>query len=614
MFSNSRLFAKILATTILIMFFLPTFAVKAVQTEAIQIEIIYAPEAGSYLVTLIDQFNIDACQKGNIPGTSQKLPQPICISGISGSSGDIAEQLINNIDSPNPTITPTIFNPSVTHWLDLVNHRTGKNIFDFNENVITTANAAVVIAIWESRLNALKDVHGPNIGWTELLALMNNSSGWCAYPLSSSFSSSCRQVIYYGHTNPKISSTGLSTLIAEYYAGAFINGINISPLTSIEVSNPAIQQVVREIQDSVRHYAPRTTELKDYLPLGPDFLDFVALEENDLIAINNNQTPFTPYPNDKLVALYPKEGTFMHQHPMGILNAPWVDPNEQVAARIFIDFILSPIGQSEITNAGFRPADLIQPPGPLYTSRYGVEAKLPKLFMTPDASVIFAMQSNWSLVKRQAEVALVVDTSKSMDGGKIQRVQQAVTTLLASLDSTTNLGLITFDNVARVTVPIGAVSSVTSLVQNNIAINPNSTYTALFDAIKLALETINQPSSTPIRNSCPLKIIIVLSDGKDSGQGIGKTELLKLIDADQNSKCPSVIMPIAYGDPSVAVSNSNGVNLAVLTDVAYWSNTVLPSLDDNRINKVINPSNPDDLCKVMLILGGFTAPDQQTVC
>ncbi len=46
-------------------------------------------------------------------------------------------------------------------------------------------------------------------------------------------------------------------------------------------------------------------------------------KENDLIAINRGLTDYGT-PPEKLVALYPKEGTFWHEHPFGIPNASWV--------------------------------------------------------------------------------------------------------------------------------------------------------------------------------------------------------------------------------------------------------------------------------------------------
>src|SRR5690606_29006788 len=108
-------------------------------------------------------------------------------------------------------------------------------------------------------------------------------------------------------TDPFVSSTGLSTLIAEFYASARANGFTGRELDIQQVRDSDVQSGVRAIEQLIRHYSTRTTEFKEYIAQGPNYLDFVALEENDLIYINRGLTQYKP--PEKLVALYPKEGT-----------------------------------------------------------------------------------------------------------------------------------------------------------------------------------------------------------------------------------------------------------------------------------------------------------------
>src|SRR5690606_27488637 len=114
---------------------------------------------------------------------------------------------------------PTIFQPSVSHWLSLANELARREIFDLDE-AQPTANAPVVMAIWESRLQAIKDSTGQDeIGWEELLDVLNSENGWQDYGIAGG-----RRTVYYGHTDPYVSSTALSTLIAEFYASARATG------------------------------------------------------------------------------------------------------------------------------------------------------------------------------------------------------------------------------------------------------------------------------------------------------------------------------------------------------------------------------------------------------
>ncbi len=326
--------------------------------NAIEVSIIYAPESALYMPRIIQSFN-DLSAQGKNPVTGQAYAsgeKPIWIidptNGAGGSSGTVMQGIINAIIAPNNAnvAKPVIFEPSVSHWLALANERSGRQLFDL-ANSQPTANAAVVMAIWESRLEAIRSKVGyQDIGWEELLQVLNSPNGWCDYNLPN-----CRRTVYYGHTDPRISSTGLSTLIAEFYASSRLNGFTGRALTADQIKDSNVQDGVHNIENLIRHYSSRTTEFKEYIAQGPQFLDFVALEENDLIFINEGKTQYKP--PEKLVALYPKEGTFWHEHPFGIVNADWVTQEQKDAAAVFTQYVLAAPQQEIIMAEGFRPVN-----------------------------------------------------------------------------------------------------------------------------------------------------------------------------------------------------------------------------------------------------------------
>jgi Ca-activated chloride channel family protein len=65
--------------------------------------------------------------------------------------------------------------------------------------------------------------------------------------------------------------------------------------------------------------------------------------------------PDLPFP---VVAIYPKEGTFWSDHPVGIVNREWVTAEHREAAQMYIDYLLEPTQQQAAMQFGFRPADL----------------------------------------------------------------------------------------------------------------------------------------------------------------------------------------------------------------------------------------------------------------
>jgi hypothetical protein len=154
-------------------------------SNAIQISIIYAPESARYLPQVIDDFNRSYIN-GTNPVTGQPLAsgeRPIFVTGESGSSGTIMQGIVNAIIAPNNANVqrPVIFQPSVSHWLALANLQAGRQVFDLADNR-PTALAPVVMAIWESRLQAIRDTVGyDEIGWQELLGVLKSPNGWQDY-------------------------------------------------------------------------------------------------------------------------------------------------------------------------------------------------------------------------------------------------------------------------------------------------------------------------------------------------------------------------------------------------------------------------------------------------
>src|SRR5215207_707866 len=94
-------------------------------SNAVEISIIYAPESEQYLPQVMTDFN-RAFQQGKNPVTGSNLAsgeKPICISGMSGSSGTVMQGIVNGVIAPNNqnVSRPVIFEPSVSHWLALAN-------------------------------------------------------------------------------------------------------------------------------------------------------------------------------------------------------------------------------------------------------------------------------------------------------------------------------------------------------------------------------------------------------------------------------------------------------------------------------------------------------------
>lgn len=544
--------------------------------NAIEITIIYAPESDAYMQDIMRRFN-DSYRNGTNPVTGQGLQsgeRPIYISGESGSSGVVTLQIVNAVTNPasGDIARPTIFQPSVSHWLALANHEANRDLFDLAD-APSTALAPVVMAIWESRLQAIQNTVGyDDIGWEELLDVLNSPNGWQDYGIADG-----RRTVYYGHTDPYVSSTALSTLIAEYYASANANGFTGRRLTMDVVEDEVIQQGVRDIEQLIRHYSRRTTEFKNYIAQGPDYLDFVALEENDLIAINRGQTDFQP--PEQLVALYPKEGTFWHEHPFGIPNASWVSEEQRQAARTFADFVLLPEQQEFIMTFGFRPANPAVALGFPIEPQFGVTVEGPtNVLDVPDPEVISEIQESWAFVKKQADILIVIDVSGSMQrDNKITQARQAALAFLDNTEATNRVGLAVFSDNYRVVVPIDVLENNIVTLQNAINGLEAEGGTALYSAVVESTKLMEG-----LGDSDRIRAVVFLSDGEDtaSAADVNLNAATDAIELSYNSRNPVIFIPVGYGSLSSDLQR-------VLDSLGDASNTQWIAGDPNTINELL---------------------------
>ncbi len=543
--------------------------------NAIEISIIYAPESKLYMPDAIDNFN-RSYANGINPLTGDKLAKdekPIYVTGEPGSSGTVHQGIINAIIAPNNAnvAQPTIFAPSVSHWLALVNYQTGRQIFDLADSP-STALAPVVMAIWESRLQALQQANGgAPVGWEELLKVMQSPNGWASYGIGGD-----RTTVYYGHTDPYVSSTALSTLIAEFYASAKYNAgnTNLRRLSMPEVQNPDVQQGVRDIENLIKHYSSRTTEFKEYIAQGPSYLDFVALEENDLIYINQGKTNYKP--PGKLVALYPKEGTFWHEHPFGIVNADWTTPAQRAAAKVFTEYIRSADVQQKIMESGFRPVNPDVPLGYPIVPELGVDPNQPTTVLDePDPDVIAAVQSSWQYVKKQADVLVVFDVSGSMSGSKIDQAKQAALSFLDNMPSQNRVGLVKFNQTVEMAVPLASFEGASANIRQQVDSLEAAGDTALYDAI---LKAITVMRSNQAEGENRIKAIVVLSDGKDTASFNALNDVVTAITQAHGDRNPVLVIPVAYGSDA---------DISALNAIARASSTKVQSGDPKDIQKVL---------------------------
>ncbi len=558
----------------------------ACATNAIQVTLTYSlNDQQDYITPAVQQFN-QAYLNGQHPVTGAALTnadERICIVAQLISSSTATQGLVNAILAPNNAnvVRTTVFAPTNSTWLALANYRSGRTLFDLG-SAQPVALTPIIIAMWESRLRALQQTIGrQDIGWADLLTLLDSPNGWADFGIEGG-----RRAVFYGHTDPRTSSTGMSSLIIEYYASASANGFSGRRLTTSQVNDPAIQEGVRQIEQLVRHYASRTDEYLDYIAQGPNYLDFVTLEENDLLYLKGAfrargfEPPFTP--PEPLIALYPREGTLWHDRPMAIASADWVTAEQRRAAQVFIDYMISEPVQRMVLERGFRPVNPDVPLGFPIAAEFGADPNQPTTVLDlPDAETIVTIQQNWSLVKKPADLLLLIDVSGSMlEEDKIGQARQAALTFIEGLESNNRVGVALFSDGVTLMNPLGNLESNRDEISRTLENLRADGGTSLYDALVESLEIMNA-----VEDEGRIRAIVLLSDGADTTSAQATLgDVIRQITLSKDTPNPVIVVPVAYGQ---------NADVSVLGDIGRASNTRVQS------------GNPEDIDDVLAIIRSF---------
>jgi Ca-activated chloride channel family protein len=387
----------------------------------------------------------------------------------------------------------------------------------------------VVIAMWKPMAEAIGWGKKP-VGWSDILALARNPQGWSAYghPQWGKFK--------FGHTHPEFSNSGLISLFAEVYAGTG----KVSGLTLGDVSKPATAAYLDGIEQTVVHYGTSTGFFSaKMLDNGPEYLSAAVLYESNVIESYGSQHDL-PFP---VVAVYPKEGTFWSDHPVGIVEGDWVTPEHQEAAKAYIKFLLDRPQQEKTLTHGFHPGDVtVQLAAPI-DAEHGVDPKEPKTTLeVPSVEVMDSIIKLWHEHKKHSNIILVFDTSGSMkDNAKMPNAQSGAKQLVSMLDGKDYLSVLPFNSqpawAGKDLLMSKDRDSATRLIESFF---PGGD-TALYDSINEAYQYLLQnPKGGKI------SAIVVLTDGADTKSQTSLEYLLDEIRFDNESKTIRVFT-IGYG-------------------------------------------------------------------
>jgi Ca-activated chloride channel family protein len=497
---------------------------------------------------------------------------------------------------PDPDVEgerPVIWSPAASSWGAILNQL----LADRGEDPMAPGDARpfmltpLVIAMPEPMAEALGYPDEP-LGWADILELARDPEGWGAYghPEWGPFR--------LGKTNPNFSTSGLSALIAQYYAATGkVRGLTNEDLGRAEVIDFAVG-----VESAVVHYGDTTLTFLNNLARNDargtslTYASAVAIEEVSLINYNRGNPDGVLEPGETLeepriplVGIYPEEGTLFSDNPFIILDAEWVSEEQREAARVFEAFVQRPENQERVLEFGFRPGNPEVPLGPPLTADLGVDVNQPQTTLEiPAPPVMLQVLERWEEQRKAARVMLVVDVSGSMAERagderetKLDLAVQAAITALDQFRDDDEVGLRIFttglgpnqDEDYLDLVPVAPIGQQRDELVRRLE--------GLFPISGTPLYTVAQDSyDDMLAEADPEKInaVVLLTDGRNEDPRNSDLEglLRGLTQGLEGQQSPVRIFPIAYGrdaDPAVLR------RIAEATDAAAYDSSDPRSID-----------------------------------
>ena len=484
---------------------------------AIHLLFTYGSEKEEWIKAVTARFNAQRAHIAN--------GKTIQVEAVAQGSGEMIEDLLSGARQAH------LASPASAVFLKLGNAqsrtRSGKDLIGPTQNLVLSP---VVIAMWKPMAEAIGWGRG-QVGWSSVLALAREPKGWAAHghPEWGAFK--------LGHTHPETSNSGVAALLAEVYAGAG----KVAGLTVDDVRRPKTVSTVSGIESAIVHYGSSTGFFgKRLFTDGPQYLSAAVLYENMVIESYGPQYKL-PFP---VVAIYPKEGTFWSDHPVGIVEREWVTPEHREAAKIYVDYLLARPQQEEALRFGFRPAAVEVPLAAPVDAAHGVDPREPQTTLeVPSAEVIDAVLRLWHDTKKRADVTLVLDISGSMnEDGKIENAKAGAAQLLTLLDGEDRFSFLPFNAQATWAGEGLRLADSRQQVEGTISGVFANGGTALYDAVAEAYDHVMAH-----REAGRIAAIVVLSDGADTHSRLKLPDLVGKLRAAGESGNGVRVFTIGYG-------------------------------------------------------------------
>jgi Ca-activated chloride channel homolog len=468
----------------------------------------------AYIDRVVSDFNAQHVEVGG---------KPIAINVQHGTSGDHWNSIKEG------RAQPVLWSPGDESWIRIANENWrgihNRALFDQAE---PTTNVPLCIAMWEPMAIALG--YPKPLGWADLAKISSEPQGWARYghPEWGAFK--------WGHAHPDANS-GFLTVLAEVYA----HTKKTKDLTAADLKAPGVLEYVTKLEHSVEHYGLSSVWIESFMrEKGPAYLSATVQYENAIIE-GNRKSQNKPF---KIVAIYPKEGTVLAQHPIAIARGDWMNDELTAGAQKFVDYLLSPETQALAMSFGIRPIRPMPVTEPI-APEWGVSAELPAVpnFEVPSEDVLKRLTDLWLAAKKPASVMLLLDTSGSMAGEAMDKAKEGAVSFIEKMQARDELEIRTFSDKIFRLQPAASIASNGETARQSVRGLFASGGTHLYEVLQQGVvDWSDRKKRSPDRHFG----IVLMTDGQDEGSPISLNDLMDVLPKGDNPETIK-IFTIAYG-------------------------------------------------------------------
>lgn len=453
---------------------LPDVGREGPPSNAAVVNVVANTSLSPWLNTAVSEFNAS--------NTETSDGNPVFVQLQAEDAGQAITHLINSDD------TTTMWIPDQQVWANMLADM-GRS--DYMSDCVSVAESPLVIGMWRDAAEAL-GWPGLPVGWLDVGSLAADPAAWNYYS-----GGELGDQFRMGHTHPGLSATGAYTLLAVVQA-AQGKSTAVNP---DEIQQPIVQASVGAFESGVTWFSSNTHDLSASMSdRGVNFLTTGVMYESDVI--NNGK--------GEIVAIYPFEGTFVANHPACVKSG--LAPEEQEAAELFRDYLVSEAGQTLALANGLRPVNTAVAIGAPIDAAHGVDPSQPEVvFASPSVDAIFAVRELWEDARKDVNLVMALDTSGSMRGSKMDTMREAAVQFVQQMGDDDYISIIGFSTEPYLVVEHTQVGPNRDKIVNAIQSLSASGDTTLFDAIGDSGTLLTETTLPSTANA-----LVVLTDGQDT--------------------------------------------------------------------------------------------------